>query len=111
MGAPIASRSADRGQVHFSDYLRAQPLENDPPRSIRARDLDNNFARLTVISPKTDPPPYRVEYTKDGTVLKDIAGLPPDAIAKQITLCENGQPKAYWFVVWEEKPQLPGDQQ
>lgn len=107
MSAPIAKRSADRGQVHFSDYLRAQPLSNDPPRSIRARDLDNNFARATVIAPKVNKPPYKVEYTDKGTILKDIAGLPPNAIAKQFGICENGEPALYWFVVWEEKPELP----
>jgi hypothetical protein len=107
MPAPIASRSADRGQVHFSDYLRARPLENDPPRSIRARDLDNNFARLTVIAPKTDPPPYRVNYTERGTELLDISGLPPGAVARQFSVCEDGTPRQYWFITWDEKPELP----
>jgi hypothetical protein len=111
MSAPIVPRSADKAQIHFSDYLRNASFGNDPPVSIKARDLDTNFTRATIITPKADPPPYRVEYTKDGTVLKDIAGLPPDALAKQIAVCENGQTKLYYFIVWEEKPTLPSDTQ
>jgi hypothetical protein len=49
--------------------------------------------------------------SEKGTELLDISGLPPDAIAKQINVCENGQPRSYWFVVWEEKPKLPGAEQ
>lgn len=33
-------------------------------------------------------------------------GLPDGAIAKEFDVCENGEPKKYWFIVWEEKPNL-----
>lgn len=31
-------------------------------------------------------------------------GLPEGAIFKEFQICENGEPKTYWFVVWEEEP-------
>lgn len=34
------------------------------------------------------------------------AGLPAGAIAKEFDVCENGQAKTYWFVVWEQEPDL-----
>jgi hypothetical protein len=105
--AGIVARSADDGHVHFSDYLKNRPLKNDPPVSIRARDLDKNFARCTVIAPDQDPPPYRVKYSEKGTELLDISGLPPNAVARQFAVCEDGQPRQYWFVTWDEKPELP----
>jgi hypothetical protein len=85
---------------------RPGPGSNAPPVSIRAKDLDENYKKVTLIESNEDPPPYTVEYTKEGTRLKDIRGLPPDAIAKQFDVCENGQPKRYWFVVWEQEPEL-----
>jgi len=103
----IAPRSADDQLVHFSDYLGARPLKNDPPVSIKARDLDRNFTRSTIIEPDLDPPPYRVKYSDKGTELLDISGLPPNAVARQFAVCEDGQPRQYWFVTWDEKPELP----
>lgn len=32
------------------------------------------------------------------------SGLPEGATAKLFDVCENGQPKQYWFVVWDQKP-------
>ena len=78
-----------------------------PPRTIRAKDLDDNNRKLTVLQGEGDPPAYRVKYTKDGTVLTDIQSLPENAIAKQFSVCENGTPTSYWFVVWNEEPELP----
>lgn len=93
----------------FKDDLKATPGPGSkaPPRTIRASDLDENFAKVTLIESAEDPPPYQVEYTKDGTRLKNIRGLPEDAIAKQFDVCENGQAEQYWFVVWENEPDLP----
>lgn len=31
-------------------------------------------------------------------------GLPEGAIFKEFQICEDGEPKTYWFVVWEEEP-------
>lgn len=93
----------------FERDLKNKPIvgSNAPPRTIRAKDLDDNNRKLTVLQGEGDPPAYRVKYTKDGTVLTDIQSLPENAIAKQFSICENGTPQSYWFVVWNEEPQLP----
>jgi len=36
----------------------------------------------------------------------ESGGLPEGAIAKKLDVCENGIPRSYWFVVWEEEPVL-----
>lgn len=77
---------------------------NIPPRSIRAKDLDENFKKVTVINSEDDPPQYRVKYTKDGVVLTDISGLPEGAEFKEFDVCENGAPVKYWMATWGENP-------
>jgi len=64
----------------FKEDLAKVPLNgsNAPPRSIKAQDLDDNFAKTSVIDPVDDPPRYTVEYTSEGTRLK-ITVLPEDA--------------------------------
>jgi hypothetical protein len=90
------------------DLLKKPPLGvKAPPIGIRATDLDDNFRKITVIEGRGTPPAYKVKYTKDGTLLTDISGLPKDAIAKEFDVCENGQPRTWWFVVWENEPELP----
>ena len=90
------------------DLKNKPPLGSTaPPRTIRAKDLDENNRKLTILKGEGDPPAYLVKYTKDGTVLTDIQGLPRNAIAKEFDVCENGSPTSYWFVVWNEEPQLP----
>lgn len=93
----------------FEQDLKNRPAKGSdaPPRTLRAKDLDDNFSKITVIETGDDPPPYEVEYTKDGTKLKNIRGLPKNAIAKEFFVCEFGQPRSYWFIVWEDEPQLP----
>jgi hypothetical protein len=93
----------------FEKDLKNKSLvgSNAPPRTIRAKDLDDNNRKLTVLQGEGDPPAYRVKYTKDGTVLTDIQSLPENAIAKEFDVCENGSPTSYYFVVWNEEPQLP----
>jgi hypothetical protein len=74
----------------FRDDLKKKPGpgSNAPPRTIRARDLDKNYEKVTVIKPKQrGPVPYEVEYTEHGTMLKNLKQLP------------NGQSRgdlAYW---------------
>lgn len=34
------------------------------------------------------------------------SGLPAGATAKQIDICENGNPQQYWFLVWNQEPQV-----
>jgi hypothetical protein len=78
-----------------------------PPRTIKAKNLDDNNKKLTILKGEGNPPAYRVKYTKDGTVLTDIQSLPENAIAKEFSVCENGTPISYWFVVWNNEPTLP----
>jgi hypothetical protein len=90
------------------DLKNKPPLGSTaPPRTIRAKDLDENNRKLTILKGEGSPPAYRVKYTKDGTVLTDIQSLPENAIAKEFDVCENGSPTSYYFVVWNEEPQLP----
>ena len=58
-----------------------------PPRSIRAKDLDGNFKKVTLLPDTSETPAYTVEYTADGTKLK-LEG-------KEFDVCENGQPAKY----------------
>ena len=92
----------------FERDLKNNPPKgsNAPPRTVRAKDLDENFVKVTLIESDIDPPPYRVKYTDDGTMLTDIRGLPEGAIAKEFDVCENGQPRKWWFLVWEEEPNV-----
>jgi hypothetical protein len=97
--------------VFFQEYLLRRPEGVDSPVTIKAKDLDKNYKLATVINDPDkdqDNRSYTVEYREEGTVLKNIGGgLPPNAIAKQFYVCENGQPKQYWFVVWDEEPEIP----
>ena len=92
----------------FRSDLAKKPAAgvNAPPIGIRAEDLDGNFRQVTLIDGEGSPPPYRVKYTKDGTIITDITSLPEGAEYKEFDICENGQPVQYWFVVWREEPQL-----
>lgn len=62
----------------FEKDLRNTPARgsNAPPRTIRAKDLDQNFTKITLVDSRDDPPTYRVEYTKTGTVIRDLKTLP-----------------------------------
>lgn len=76
-----------------------------PPRTIRAKDLDGNFKKVSLREDSnTQKPAYTVEYTADGTRLKIKAGLPEGAEFKEFDVCENGQPVKYWLATWDEDP-------
>ncbi len=100
---------ANRPNLHkFKDDLKKKPGRGQvaPPRVISATNLDENFTKVTVIDSNKPPPAYKVKYTKDGAILTDLQGLPKDALAKRFDVCENGQATSYWFVVWENEPEL-----
>jgi hypothetical protein len=80
---------------------------NQPPVSIRARDLDGNFEKVTVLPSEAIPPEYQVTYRDDGVILSDINGLPEGAVAREFNVCENGNPVTYWLLTWDQEPELP----
>jgi hypothetical protein len=93
----------------FKDDLDKVPPKgsNRPPRTIRAKDLDGNFEKVTILPSEAIPPEYEVSYREDGVILSDINGLPAKAEANEFNVCENGNPRTYWFVTWNEKPEIP----
>jgi hypothetical protein len=98
-----------RPELHFfKDDLKNRPLpkSKQPPRTIRARDLDDNFKKVTILESDDDPPQYRTEYTDEGVVLRDLRGVPEGATAREFSVCENGTPKTYWLLTWTEEPEL-----
>jgi hypothetical protein len=92
----------------FERLVKNKPAKgsNDYPVSIKAKDLDDNWKMTTLLESDDTPKTYTVEYTKDGTRIKNIRGLPEGASAKQFDVCENGTPKQYWLLVWDEEPEL-----
>jgi hypothetical protein len=92
----------------FERLVKNKPAKgsNDYPLAIKATDLDENWKRTTLIEGEGNPKPYEVEYTKDGTRIKNLRGLPQGATAKQFDVCENGTPKQYYLLVWDDEPQL-----
>jgi hypothetical protein len=74
----IAERSKNDNLVFFVDYLGKRPTGSDSPVTVKARDLDKNFSRTTVIENPDEAEgekSYTVRYEKEGTVL-EIAALP-----------------------------------
>ena len=68
----IAVTSRNEKLVLFKDYLNRRATGNEPPVSIKAKDLDENFAFTTVIEnpdETDDNKSYRVKYEESGTVL------------------------------------------
>jgi hypothetical protein len=65
----------------FERDLKNKPVagSNDPPRTIRAKNLDDNNKRLTLLQGAGDPPLYEVQYTTDGTRITRI--LPNGSVA------------------------------
>jgi hypothetical protein len=92
----------------FTEDLKHRPApgSNAPPRTVRAKDLDDNFKKVTLLESNEDPPAYNIEYTKHGVLLTGISGLPEGATAKEFNVCENGNPESYWLLTWEDEPEL-----
>ena len=47
-----------------------------PPRTIRAKDLDGNNKKLTLLKGEGSPPSYTVKYTSDGIILNVLPAFP-----------------------------------
>ena len=73
----------------FEEDLKNRPPDgsNAPPRSIRAKNLDENNKKLTLLDDDGTPKLYTVKYTADGTRLQ-LEG-------KEFDVCENGTPVKY----------------
>ena len=78
----------------FEKDLKNTPLvgSNAPPRTIRAKDLDGNNAKLTLRKGEGNPPLYEVKYTKDGTVITSIFPFPeaPSGTAMHVLTISDG---------------------
>jgi len=107
----IGRKSQNKNVKVFGDYLKIQPSEgsNASPVSLKAKDLDDAFATTTLIKNPDESDAkrgYSVEYKPEGTYIKG-RWLPQKAEAKKFDVCENGQPKEYWLLTWDEEPTLP----
>jgi hypothetical protein len=62
---------ADIDLHRFKEDLDKVPPKgsNQPPRSISATNLDENFNKVTVLPSEADPPEYEIEYREDGVLL------------------------------------------
>ena len=76
----------------FERDLKNRPIDGStaPPRTIRAKDLDGNNARLTLLKGEGDPPLYEVKYTKEGTVITRIFPIAPSGTAMHVLTITNG---------------------
>lgn len=84
-------------------------LAGKPPHTVSAARLDDNFRKVTVLPAKIGSagvPEYQVEYKADGVQLFNLRGLPDGAVAKEFTVCDNGEPKVYWLLTWEQEPTI-----
>jgi len=79
----------------FLDDLKSRPADgsNKPPRTIKARDLDENFTKVTLLESDQFPKSYTVDYTKDGIRIK--------LETKEFDVCENGNPVKYVMAAWK----------
>lgn len=70
---------------------RPGPGSNAPPRTIRAKDLDENFKKVTVVRQSILPvgvqSDYEMRYKKDGSEIIFRAA--------DFDICENGVPVKY----------------
>jgi hypothetical protein len=82
----------------FEDDLKLRATtfgttRHTPPVCIRAKDLDGNYKKVTLIESDQEPPLYNLQYTKDGTRLTRLL---PDGAAAGDLLYWNG---SRWLVL------------
>jgi hypothetical protein len=100
---------ADIELHRFKEDLDKVPPKgsNAPPRSISAKALDGNFDKVTLLPSEAEPPEYEVSYREDGVILSNLRSLPEGAVAREFSVCENGNPETYWLLTWDQEPELP----
>ena len=82
-----------RPDLHkFERDLRHKPSpgSNAPPRTIRAKDLDENNKKLTLLQGEGTPPSYTVKYTSDGVIISGLLPTPPTASGLHVLTVSGG---------------------
>jgi hypothetical protein len=76
----------------FERDLKNRPAfgSNAPPRTIKAKNLDDNNKKLTLLKGEGTPALYEVQYTKDGTRITRILPTPPESTAMHVLTITNG---------------------
>jgi hypothetical protein len=99
-----------RPELHeFRDDLKQRPPKgsNAPPVGIRAINLDQNFIKVSLIeSDQTDPKPYEVVYTKEGTRLENIRAVPDGEHDGDILVWKNSEQKWRVFPAVRDRDKL-----
>jgi hypothetical protein len=62
----------------------------NPPRTIKAKNLDDNNKKLRLLKGEGTPALYEVEYTTQGTRITRIFPIPPDSTAMHVLTITNG---------------------
>jgi hypothetical protein len=75
--------------IKFQDYL-GKPSKSGPPVSIKASDLDGNFAAVKIQDSTRGL--YKCDFSKEGTELVFRAGNVA-TLWYTLTVCVNGVPK------------------
>ena len=70
-----------------------------PLRAIPKKPSDPNNKYLAPDGGNNGKPSWK-------TFPEPVSGLPSGATAKQFDVCEDGEPKQYWFLTWEEEPNI-----
>jgi hypothetical protein len=83
----------ERPDLHkFEQDLKNKPGlgSTDAPRTIKAKKLDDNNKKLTLLKGEGTPALYEVKYTPDGTVITRILPTPPTSTTMHVLTVTNG---------------------
>jgi hypothetical protein len=82
----------------FEKSLKNKPGlgSTDEPRTIKAKNLDDNNKKLTLLKGEGTPALYEVKYTKEGTRITRILPVRPDSAKMHVLTITNG------VVAWTE---------
>jgi hypothetical protein len=76
----------------FVEDLNKKPAAGSsaPPVSIRAKDLDGNFKKVTLLSCDKDPKTYTLEHKNEGIRIRDILPTRPSGNGLYVLTVQNG---------------------
>ena len=83
----------ERIDLHkFEQDLKNKPGlgSMDAPRTIKAKKLDDNNKKLTLLKGEGTPALYEVKYTPKGTLITRILPTPPDSTTMHVLTVTNG---------------------